>query len=56
MLEQPVENKYDAIIIAVAHDEFRSLGIEQIRKFGKTNSIIFDIKYLFPINEKLYRL
>lgn len=28
MLEQPVENKYDAIIIAVAHDEFRSLGIE----------------------------
>ncbi len=56
LLEQPDENKYDAIILAVAHDEFRALGIDQIRKFGKTNSIIFDIKYLFPIEESLYRL
>ncbi len=56
LLEQPAENKYDAIILAVAHDEFRALGIDKIRKFGKTNSIIFDIKYLFPIEENLYRL
>jgi UDP-N-acetyl-D-glucosamine/UDP-N-acetyl-D-galactosamine dehydrogenase len=56
MLEQPYENKYDAIILAVAHDDFRNLGIHEIRKFGKKNSIIFDIKYLFPIDEKLYRL
>ncbi len=56
MLEQPHINKYDAIILAVAHDDFRSLGIDQIRKFGKSHSIIFDIKYLFPIHENLYRL
>jgi UDP-N-acetyl-D-galactosamine dehydrogenase len=56
MLEQPGENQYDAIILAVAHEKFRELGIDQIRKFGKTNSIIFDIKYLFPRGENLYRL
>jgi len=56
MLEQPHINKYDAIILAVAHDDFRSLGIDQIRKFGKSHCIIFDIKYLFPIHENLYRL
>ncbi len=56
MLEQPYENKYDAIILAVAHDDFRAMGIDKIKKFGKTNSIIFDIKYLFPIEENLYRL
>jgi UDP-N-acetyl-D-galactosamine dehydrogenase len=56
MLKQPEEDKYDAIILAVAHDIFRESGIDQIRKFGKSNSVIFDIKYLFPIEEKLYRL
>ena len=56
LLENPEENKYDAIIIAVAHDEFREMGIENIRKFTKNSNVIFDIKYLFPITEKLYRL
>jgi len=56
MLKQPGENQYDAIILAVAHEKFRELGIDHIRKFGKTNSIIFDIKYLFPRGENLYRL
>ncbi|MBN4053576.1 nucleotide sugar dehydrogenase [Haliea sp. AH-315-K21] len=56
LLKQPDESKYDAIIVAVAHDEFRDMGLDKIRKFGKSNSVIFDIKYLFPIEENLYRL
>ena len=56
LLEQPAAQKYDAIIIAVAHDKFRDMELDQIRKFGKVNSVIFDIKYLFPIEENLYRL
>lgn len=54
--KNPSEKKYDAIIIAVAHDEFRKMGLEKIREYGKNPSVIFDIKYLFPIEEKLYRL
>lgn len=56
LVEKVEEDKYDAVIIAVAHDDFRELGLSQIRKYAKTNSVIFDIKYLFPIKENLYRL
>ena len=42
--------KYDAIILAVAHKQFVEMGIEQIRKNAKKEHIIFDIKYLLPID------
>jgi UDP-N-acetyl-D-galactosamine dehydrogenase len=38
---------YDAIILAVAHDQFRSMGIEAIRALGKPECVIFDVKHLF---------
>lgn len=40
-------NKYDAIIIAVAHKQFKELGIKKIRKLCKKNGVIFDLKYMF---------
>jgi UDP-N-acetyl-D-glucosamine/UDP-N-acetyl-D-galactosamine dehydrogenase len=39
---------YDAIIVAVGHDQFRTMGIDAIRKLGKPECVIFDVKYLFP--------
>ena len=42
------KNKYDAIILAVAHNEFQKMGSEQIRKLGKANHILYDLKYIFP--------
>lgn len=44
----PENDQYSAIVIAVQHKEFVDLGIEEIRKFGKDGSIIFDIKSAFP--------
>ncbi len=38
---------YDAIVIAVSHDEFRELGIEKIKEFGCENCVIYDLKYSF---------
>lgn len=38
--------KYDAIILAVSHNEFRALGAEKIRQLGKENCVLFDVKYL----------
>jgi UDP-N-acetyl-D-galactosamine dehydrogenase len=46
LTDQPVKGKYDAIILAVAHNEFKKLSSEQIRNFGKENNVIYDIKYL----------
>ena len=43
---KPAENKYDAIVLAVAHDDFLSLTLEQIKAFGHDNHVLYDIKYL----------
>ena len=50
------EDKYDAIVIAVSHDEFKKMGIENIRKLGKQSNIIYDIKYLFQSSQVDSRL
>ncbi len=39
---------YDAIVIAVAHDEFIALGADGIRGLGRPNVVIFDIKNVLP--------
>ena len=41
------DRHYDAVIIAVAHEQFREMGIERIRKLCKRHSVVFDVKYLF---------
>lgn len=46
LVSQPEANSYDAIIIAVSHDEFKKLGAEGIRAFGKADHILYDVKYL----------
>ena len=50
-INQPEEGKYDAIILAVAHDKFKELRLFDIKAFGKDNHVIYDIKYLLKANE-----
>ena len=50
-IDQPIEDKYDAILLAVAHNEFKALSVEQIKAFGKDNHVLYDIKYLLDANE-----
>ena len=45
---EPQPGTYDAIVLAVAHHQFRDLGVERIRVWGKPNAVLFDVKYLFP--------
>ena len=52
----PKESYYDAVVIAVAHIAFVDLGIQSIKRFGKSYAKIFDIKSLFPKNETDFRL
>lgn len=47
-IAQLENGRYDAIVIAVAHEQFVEMGIDRIRALGKPNSIVFDVKYLFP--------
>ena len=48
LVAAPEQGAYDAVIIAVAHDEFRALGAAGIRAFGKDTSVLYDIKYVLP--------
>ena len=50
LVEDLPQGKYDAVIIAVAHEQFREMGIEKIRKLCKMEHVIFDIKYTLPRN------
>jgi UDP-N-acetyl-D-glucosamine/UDP-N-acetyl-D-galactosamine dehydrogenase len=52
----PQLNYYDCIILAVAHQDFLDLGVSAIRSFGKKNSIIYDLKFMFPSGETDLRL
>jgi UDP-N-acetyl-D-galactosamine dehydrogenase len=42
------KGRYDAAVLAVAHNEFKDMGIRGIRRLLKPASVIYDIKHLFP--------
>lgn len=44
----PENPAYGAIVLAVAHDEFRGMGIGALRALGHADAIVYDIKGLFP--------
>jgi UDP-N-acetyl-D-glucosamine/UDP-N-acetyl-D-galactosamine dehydrogenase len=39
---------YDAIIIAVAHEQFKAMGVDALRALGKSEHVLFDLKYVLP--------
>lgn len=41
-------SKYDAVILAVNHQQFKELDERKIRAFGKNNFVIFDVKNILP--------
>jgi UDP-N-acetyl-D-glucosamine/UDP-N-acetyl-D-galactosamine dehydrogenase len=47
-IAKPLPGSYDAIIIAVAHHQFKTLGPAGIRVFAKTKSIVYDLKNILP--------
>lgn len=42
-------NKYDAVIIAVAHKQFVDWKYSDLKKYLKKNSVTFDLKNVFPM-------
>jgi UDP-N-acetyl-D-galactosamine dehydrogenase len=56
LIDDPLNHTYDAIVLAVAHEQFKKMGIERIRTFVKAQHIIFDLKYLFDAASSDLRL
>ena len=48
LVEKPKTGHYDAIILAVAHNQFKLMGVDEIRKLGKEQHVLYDLKYILP--------
>jgi len=47
LIDKPKTGKYDAIILALAHDEFRGYSLKTLKNLAKKNHVLFDVKYIF---------
>ncbi|MEL7024919.1 MAG: nucleotide sugar dehydrogenase [Pseudomonadota bacterium] len=48
LVDQPKADTYDAVVIAVAHKQYRDWGADKIRRMCKKGGVVYDIKYLLP--------
>ena len=55
-IKAPKPGAYDAVILAVSHDEFKEMGIRRIRALAKRNHVLYDVKYLFAPDQSDGRL
>ncbi|MBZ4185584.1 Vi polysaccharide biosynthesis UDP-N-acetylglucosamine C-6 dehydrogenase TviB [Thermomonas sp. RSS23] len=48
-IAKPEQGRYDAVVLAVGHDQFRQLGGQGVRAFGKAEAnVVYDVKYVLP--------
>lgn len=47
LVEQPQPGTYDGIVLAVGHEQFRAMGADAIRAYGKDEHVLYDLKYVF---------
>lgn len=56
----PIQNlemsQYDAIILAVAHEQFKRMSIEQFKALGKEKHVLYDLKYVLDKKQSNIRL
>jgi UDP-N-acetyl-D-galactosamine dehydrogenase len=50
-ISEPARGTYDAVVLAVAHRQFREMGAERIRSLGRPVSVIYDVKHILALDE-----
>ena len=55
-IEHPAQNTYDGIIIAVAHRQFVEMGAQTLHSLGKSEHVLYDLKYILKQEESDIRL
>ncbi len=55
-IAEPAAGKYEAIVLAVGHSQFRNMGIDAIKKLGRRECVLYDIKSILPRNQVDARL
>ena len=50
-ISQLQDGSYDAVILAVAHRQFKEMGIEKIHALCKPEHVVYDVKYLYSADQ-----
>ena len=56
VIDEPELDSYGAIILAVAHDEFKEMGAKKIKQFGSHHHVFYDLKSVFQLGVADLRL
>ncbi|MBU2869199.1 nucleotide sugar dehydrogenase [Colwellia sp. E2M01] len=56
LINSLTEDHYDGIVLAVDHSEFKKMGVDAIRKFGKQKHVLYDVKHVFGSKDSDIRL
>ncbi len=55
-ITEPLIGEYGAIILAVPHRQFKKMGADAIRRFGRSEHVLYDLKYILPPKDADIRL
>lgn len=50
------QGHYDGIVLAVDYNEFKAMGVDEIRALGKENHVLYDVKHVFGSTDSDIRL
>ncbi|QBM16397.1 UDP-N-acetyl-D-glucosamine 6-dehydrogenase [Marinobacter sp. JH2] len=56
LVDKPESGFYDAVFLAVPHNEYAAMSAQQLRAFAKDKGILFDLKGVLPLGEADIRL
>ena len=56
LVEQPESGSYDAVLLAVAHQQFREMGAADIHALAREQGVIYDLKACLPVDQSDARL
>ena len=53
---EPKQGAYDAIILALGHSQFKAMTVDEIKCLGRSECVIYDLKYILPKDQSDIRL
>jgi len=56
LIPDPARGRYDSIVVAVRHNQFREMGAARVCSFSKTEHVLYDLKCLFAASDIDLRL
>lgn len=55
-INEPEPGAYDGVILAVSHNEFAAMGEGGLRKLGRPDHVLYDLKYILSADQSDLRL